>query len=68
METKPTPARADRRKLKALQTMCERMDDYYSTLDRATKHFLCTEFTGETELHLRQFNQNIKDTIEEVEK
>lgn len=61
------PNKSDIDKLKALQKTAESMLDYYQTLQRETKHFLCTEFTNETELQIRQFQQNIKDTIYEIE-
>lgn len=61
------PNKKDIAKLKELQKKAESMMDYYQTLERETKHFLCTEFTNETELQIRQFQQNIKDTIYELE-
>jgi hypothetical protein len=61
------PNTKDRRKLKSLLAMANKMSDYYQTLNRETKHHLCTDFTNETELQIRQFRQNIKDTIWEVE-
>lgn len=61
------PNKKDIAKLKELQKMAESMMDYYQALERETKHFLCTEFTIETELQIRQFQQNIRDTIYELE-
>jgi hypothetical protein len=61
------PNTKDRRKLKALLAMADKMLNYYQTLNRETKHHLCNDFTNETELQIRQFRQNIKDTIWEVE-
>ena len=65
MSTKPN--RKDRRKLKALSAMADKMLDYYQTLERDTKHHLLAGFTNETELQILQFKQNLKGTIWEVE-
>lgn len=61
------PSKKDRRKLKALLTMHDKMYDYYQTLQPETQLFLEAIFKYGTSLHLREFERNVSDTIKVIE-
>jgi len=58
------PSRGDLKRLKSLQSMTEKIISGLSGLTNTTQEFLRTEFVGETSIHLRKFEQNIRDTVE----
>jgi hypothetical protein len=61
MENKPN--RKDLVKLKSLLSKCEQLESAFDGLKDETKTFLREEFTGETQLHLYQFDRNITEAI-----
>ena len=61
------PSKKDRRKLKALLTMQDKMYDYYQTLQPETQQYLEQGYTGETLQKLFEFQRNITDTIKIIE-
>ena len=62
------PNRKDLRRLNSIQSMTENLQSAYSGLSSETQTFLREEFNGETELKLRDFGQNVSETIEELKK
>jgi len=60
------PSKADILLLGKIKKDTEKLLKVYSNLDKATKNFLLEEFTGETELHLLQFERNISEAINEL--
>jgi hypothetical protein len=65
MSTKPN--KKDRRKLKALLAMHDKMYDYYQTLQPETLQHLEQDYTGETVMGLFQFQRNITDALKLIE-
>lgn len=61
------PSKKDRRKLKALLTMQDKMYDYYQTLQPETQQHLEQDYHGETLQKLFEFQRNITDTIKIIE-
>ena len=60
------PSRCDLKRLKSLQNMAEKIRTGFSGLTNTTQEFLRSGFVGETELHLRQFEQNLSETVEQI--
>jgi len=61
-----TPNRKDLRKLRALRGQVEKIESCYQGMTQETKDFLREEFTGETELHLSRFDDNLRDCEYEI--
>lgn len=61
-----TPNRKDLRKLRALRSQAAKLESCYKSMTEETKEFLREGFYGETELHLRQFDDNLKDCEREI--
>ena len=58
------PSRGDLKRLKSLQSMTEKIISGLSGLTNTTQEFLRAEFVGETSIHLRSIEQNLRETIE----
>jgi hypothetical protein len=63
-----TPNKKDRRKLKALLAMSEKMQDYYNTLHPDTRQHLNADYSdGHTIGHLHSFHRNTNDALNQIE-
>ena len=62
------PNRKDLRKLNCILSMVQKLQYAYDGLSLETQTFLLEEFHGETAIHLRDFEQNIEEAIEELKK
>ena len=62
------PNRKDLRRLVSIQTNASNLMSACSGLSTETRDFLRTEFNGETEIKLRDFERNITEVIEELKK
>jgi len=58
------PNRTDLTRLKSLHGMIVKVISGYSGLSNTTQEFLRAEFVGETSIHLRSIEQNLRETIE----
>lgn len=62
------PLKKDLRTLKELRNDVAEIMTTYESLNDKTQDFLREEFNTETWIHLRNFDDNLRDTIEEMEK
>lgn len=60
------PSNKDLSLLKALRKDVELLMNRYEGLEEETKDFLRDEFNCETWLHLREFDDNLRDTLDEI--
>jgi len=60
------PSNKDLSLLEALRNDITIIMNRYEVLEDETKDFLREEFNGETLLHLRKFDSNLRDVIDEI--